>query len=158
MEEKTTLIGGKPVTADHREIDPVTGMQKDYVVLAPEERAKGFVRPYRDTYKHVGNGGPKGKTRELTPEEKGQYQSYGYVLHEDYGPEKDPLVGKYWTQAELDGANAPCGGAVTKMGWELSETYARNPKFYSGTFCVGCKKHFPVAEFRWVADGFVVGS
>ncbi len=44
---------GKPVTNDHREIDPVTGMQKDYIVLCPDERAKGFVRPYRDRYQHL---------------------------------------------------------------------------------------------------------
>lgn len=44
------LVGDRPVTPDHREIDPATGLQKDYVVLSPEERAKGFVRPYRDSY------------------------------------------------------------------------------------------------------------
>jgi len=42
------------VTADHREIEPGTGMQKGYVVLSAEERAKGFVRPVRMTYTHVG--------------------------------------------------------------------------------------------------------
>ena len=49
---KTTLTDGSPVTPDHREIDPKTGMQKGYVVLADEERAKGFVRPVRRTYTH----------------------------------------------------------------------------------------------------------
>ena len=33
-------------------IDPKTGLQKAYVVLCPEERARGFVRPFRDTYVH----------------------------------------------------------------------------------------------------------
>jgi len=33
----------------HREIALDTGMQRDYVVLAEEERAKGFVRPVRLT-------------------------------------------------------------------------------------------------------------
>lgn len=46
------LTDGSPVTADHREIDPKTGMQKGYVVLSPEERAKGFVRPVRRSYIH----------------------------------------------------------------------------------------------------------
>lgn len=46
-----TLIGGKPVTDDHREIQ-ADGMQKDYVVLSAEERAKGFVRPVRRSYVH----------------------------------------------------------------------------------------------------------
>jgi len=47
-----TLTDGSPVTPDHREIDPATGMQKAYVVLSADERAKGFVRPVRRTYVH----------------------------------------------------------------------------------------------------------
>lgn len=49
-------------------------------------------------------------------------------------------------------------GAVTRMGLALCETYARDPKFYGGTFCVGCGTHFPVSEFTWVEDGEQVGS
>ena len=52
---------------------------------------------------------------------------------------------------------ASCGTA-TIMGRALSETYARNPKFYGATYCVGCQMHRPVAEFTWDADGQVVGS
>lgn len=51
--DRVTLTDGRPVTADHREIDPATGMQKAYVVLSSEERAKGFVRPVRRTYMHL---------------------------------------------------------------------------------------------------------
>ena len=43
-------------------------------------------------------------------------------------------------------------GSVTTMGQALAETYARDPEFYSGTFCVACRAHFPVGplgEFRW---------
>lgn len=43
-------------------------------------------------------------------------------------------------------------GAVTKMGQALAETYARDPKFYGGTFCSNCGGHFPVGEdgeFVW---------
>lgn len=43
-------------------------------------------------------------------------------------------------------------GVVTRMGQEIAETYARDPKFYGGTFCVGCGDHFPVGEagqFVW---------
>lgn len=49
-------------------------------------------------------------------------------------------------------------GVVTRMGREIAETYARNPKFYGSTYCVGCHMHKPVHEFRW--DGSVerVGS
>jgi hypothetical protein len=48
-----TLTDGSPVTEDHREIDPATGMQKGYVVLCDKERAKGFVRPVRRSYRHL---------------------------------------------------------------------------------------------------------
>lgn len=51
-------------------------------------------------------------------------------------------------------------GVATKMGRELAETYARDPYFYSGTFCVGCRAHFPVGEdgeFTW-DDGQKVGT
>jgi len=44
-----------------------------------------------------------------------------------------------------------CGTATT-MGQAIAETYARDPGFYSGTFCVGCGAHFPVGEngeFTW---------
>ena len=44
------------------------------------------------------------------------------------------------------------------MGLALSETYARNPKFYGATYCVQCSMHKPVAEFTWEPDGSVVGS
>ncbi len=103
----TTLTDGSPVTPDHREIDPITGQQKGYVVLSAEERAKGFMRPVRHSYVH----------------------------------EK-------------------CG-TVTKMGVALAETYARDPGFYSGTFCVGCHAHFPVGaagEFMWDGTQEKVGT
>lgn len=103
----TTLTDGSPVTADHREIDPATGMQKGYVVLSADERAKGFVRPVRQSYIHD-----------------------------------------------------KCG-AVTRMGLALAETYARDPAFYSGTFCVGCQAHFPVGadgEFTWDGTAEKVGT
>lgn len=48
----------------------------------------------------------------------------------------------------------------TTMGDRIAETYARDPGFYSGTFCVACKAHFPVGadgEFVW-PDGSKVGT
>jgi hypothetical protein len=80
------------------------GQYKDYWVLSPEERAKGYVRPVRYSYVH--------KT---------------------------------------------CG-VCTSMSDALSETYARNPKFYGYTFCVGRKNHFPVSEFLWDGTDEEVGS
>lgn len=52
-------------------------------------------------------------------------------------------------------------GVVTTMGQALAETYARDPYFYSGTFCCGCGTHFPVGEdgeFLWDGTGEKVGT
>lgn len=104
---ETTLTDGKPVTVDHREINPATGMQKGYVVLSESERAKGFVRPVRRSYVHEA-----------------------------------------------------CGGS-TIMGQSLAETYARQPDFYSGTYCATCQSHYPVGangEFVWQGTDEKVGT
>jgi hypothetical protein len=100
MNDKRQLISGKPVPEDnsHTQKDPVTGLQKEYVVLSPEERAKGYKKPYRTSYVHD-----------------------------------------------------KCG-TLTKMHSAISETYARDPYFYSGTYCVGCCAHFDLSEFHW-SDG-----
>lgn len=79
-------------------------MQKVYVVLSEEERAKGFVHPVREAYLHL-----------------------------------------------------VCGEKTT-MGQSIAETYAREPEFYSGTFCCQCRAHFPVAEFVWDGTKIPVGS
>jgi hypothetical protein len=105
-EPRTTLTDGRQVYPEHRKLKP-NGQQQDYVVLAEEERAKGFVRPVRRSYKHL-----------------------------------------------------KCG-TVTTMGQSLAETYARNPHFYSGTFCCGCGTHFPVGEtgeFVWDGTNEKVGT
>ena len=95
------LTTGEPVPEDrsHTKIDPSTGMQQGYVVLTPEERAKGFVKRVRRSYVHN-----------------------------------------------------TCG-VETRMGQSLAETYARDPHFYNGTYCVACKTHFPLNEFVWDPDG-----
>lgn len=52
-------------------------------------------------------------------------------------------------------------GTVTTMGRALSETYARDPKFYGATFCVACGVHLPVGEhggFTWVGTNEKVGT
>lgn len=49
-------------------------------------------------------------------------------------------------------------GTRTTMGQALAETYARQPDFYGATYCVGCRRHLPVTEFRWTDDNQVVGS
>jgi hypothetical protein len=49
-----------------------------------------------------------------------------------------------------------CGG-VTVIGLAIAETYAKDPTFYSGTFCTTCRSHFPLDEFVWEEDGTTVG-
>lgn len=98
------LASGLPETPDHREINPLTGQQKEYIVLTPKERAKGFVRPVRRTYRHK-----------------------------------------------------VCG-TTTSMGLAIAETYARDPGFYTGTFCVHCREHRPLTEFVWEGTDFQLGS
>lgn len=124
-----------------------------YLVLSEEERQKGFVRPYRDTYIHCGER-PRYPLRDLTEEERVRHAGSNYSKFEAYPESEAPTVGSYWTEARLNGG---CG-TVTSMGRALSETYARNPRFYGATYCVGCSMHKPVAEFRWTADNAVVGS
>jgi hypothetical protein len=49
------------------------------------------------------------------------------------------------------------------MGRAIAETYARDPKFYGGTFCCNCGAHYPLknpdgsAAFTW-NDGSPVGD
>lgn len=102
-----------------------TGQHASYIVLCEDERKRGFVRPYRDSYKHIGP---------LTQLVNGE-------------------TGEDSHQVRAGGC-----GTVTTMGRALSETYARDPKFYSHTFCVRCNTHPPVSEFVWTADGQQVGS
>lgn len=135
-----------------KKIEP-SGQQACYLILSEEERAKGFVRPVRQSYKHVGIR-PKYPLRDLTPEEHERYDQFHYVKYEEY-PEGSACCGRFWTQAQL---NSGCG-VVTTMGLALAETYARDPNFYGGTFCVQCGKHLPVGaegEFVWMNnDGTV---
>lgn len=49
-------------------------------------------------------------------------------------------------------------GRTTTMGALIAETYARDPKFYGETFCVECRDHFPVGQFRWDGTDEEVGS
>jgi len=122
------LTDGSPVTPDHCEINPATGQQRNYVVLTPEERSKGFVRPVRRTYTHVGR------------------------LQEFENPDHPSGETQRWKQ-RIGGC-----GADTTMSVEIAETYARDPKFYSGTFCIKCRAHLPLNEFVWRDTEEQVGS
>jgi hypothetical protein len=99
MAQERTLTDGSPVPEDQSHITlREDGQQKGYVVLSEAERAKGFIRPVRDSYVHT-----------------------------------------------------TCG-TETRMGRSIAETYARDPTFYSGTFCVHCQSHFPLDQFTWSGD------
>lgn len=131
-------------------IDPKTGQHKAYWILSEEERAKGFVRPLRFTYKHIGVR-PKYPLRPLTPEEHKRYDKFGYVAFEHYPESGSSVTGRYWTQQQLQSG---CG-YNTRMGLAIAETYARDPEYYGATFCCNCNGHFPVGEdgeFVWVDD------
>lgn len=139
--------------------------QEVYLVLSEEERAKGFVRPYRDAYRHVGPLGPQYPLRDLTDEERERYDQYGYIKYEAYPESHSLATGCFWTQARLDKVEKGGCGHVTTMGRALSETYAREPGFYGATYCCTCRMHLPVGpagEFVWIeadgSDGARVGS
>jgi hypothetical protein len=122
-------------------------------VLSEEERAKGYVRPLRDTYQHVGER-PKYPLRELSEVERQTYARFAYTHYEQYPENEAPHLGRYWTKSQLE---AGCGG-VTTMGAAIAETYARDPKFYGATYCCGCNMHRPVVEFVWIGTEERVGS
>jgi len=103
MTDKRCLTDGSEITPDHKDLKE-NGQQKGYIVICPEDRAKGFVRPLRKSYTH-----------------------------------------------------RKCGG-VTTMALSIAETYARNPKFYGGTFCTICSEHFPLDQFVWEGTDEQVGS
>lgn len=125
------------------------GQQEAYYVLPEEERAKGYVRPLRLTYTHVGLARPA-NLRPLTEEEAERYPQYDWF--EPYGDDRSPVRGRFYRETDFKGC-----GAATTMGPTIAETYARAPKTYGGTFCVHCRNHFPVEQFVW-EDGERVGS
>lgn len=133
-----------------------------YLVLSEEERAKGFVRPVRRTYCHVGIAGPKYPLRDLSVEERERYGDE-YAKYEEYprpNPDGSSAVGRFWSAADLVRVGGGCH-AVTTVGRELAETYAREPGFYGSTYCVGCRMHRPVGrdgEFVWDGTNDRVGT
>lgn len=150
--DKTCLTDGSPVTPDHKELK-ANGQQKGYMVICPEDRAKGFIRPYRNAYVHVGPQ-PKYPLRGLTEEEEQRYGDY-YAAFEEYPDDGSAKVGRFWTQREID--NNGCK-TITTMDRSIAETYAREPKFYGKTFCSHCGVHLPVEEFVWHGTDELVGS
>ena len=89
-------------------------------------------------------------------ESDGQQKSYLVLSEEERTKEFiQPIRNSY--------VHKLCGG-LTQMGKELAETYAKNPKFYSGTYCCVCKGHYSLQDengnynFYWDNDGTGVGE
>lgn len=69
--------------------------------------------------------------------QSGQYESHPTV---DEGEFVQPVRRTY--------IHTECGGR-TKMAVTLAESVARDPTFYSHTFCADCRDYYPVSEFEW---------
>jgi hypothetical protein len=82
--------------------------------------------------------------------DNGQNKAY-LVLSED------EITKGFVRQVRTTYIHKKCGVATT-MSQKIAETYARDPKFYGSTFCVGCGTHLPVAEFLWDGTDQEVGS
>lgn len=158
---KTRLTGrgdlterpGSGAPTDERLAD---GQHADHWVLSEEERAKGFVRPVRRSYRHVGSR-PRFPLRELTADEQERHAGRGYVKFEAYPEGESAALGRFWTQDQL---HSGCG-VVTTMPVAIAETYARQPDFYGSTFCSGCGQYLPVGangEFVWEGTDSRVGT
>ena len=83
-------------------------------------------------------------------ENTGQYRDYWVLSSEERAK-------GFVTPVRNSYVHNTCGG-VTKMANELSETFARDPSFYGGTFCVKCRAHYPVSEFVWDGTDIVMGT
>lgn len=132
---------------DHPELGhgETEGRNKVYLILSDEERARGFIRPVRRSYEHVGVT-ICGKEKKFDGDPNTYYCKSKPGHEGECGP-------AYRDKNGIRGC-----GAVTTMAVEIAETYARKPDFYGLTFCVGCNKHLPVEEFVWEGTNEKVGS
>ena len=167
QEPALCTTNGKPVAEVRANQTNETGQHDGYIVLCPDERKKGFVRPFRDSYRHVGPFAcgcrPTGHDFPICALPLGHDGGHygGGSAWVGGVPSQEPVrltrtINDRPGMSFLDQVGG-CG-TVTKMGRDLSETYARDPKFYGATFCVACNRHLPVAEFVWTVDGQQVGS
>lgn len=85
---RSTTTDGKPPREGFASAATPAPMKADgqyeaYWVLNEDERRKGFVRPVRESYKHVGVR-PQHPLRNLTADEHDRYDQFGYVAYEAY--------------------------------------------------------------------------
>lgn len=133
---------------------------------APTDVPEQALPPVNRSNRVLVDGGPVTEDhRELKP--NGQQKDYVVLSADERAKGFVRPVRRSYVHAGIapcfDGAvlvrlgSVGCG-AHTKMSEAIAETYARDPGFYSGTFCVGCRKHLPLAEFVWEGSQDVVGS
>jgi hypothetical protein len=155
---RCTVSGKEPANPDDAPVPNSAtrsdGQHVDHWVLCEAERAKGFVRPVRESYVHVGPPGPKFPLRDLADEERERYGDQDYVKFEPYPKGyKGSATGRFWTQEQIDKIDKGCG-TLTRMPHACAETYARQPGYYGSTFCCGCDTYLPVGETgEFVWDG-----
>lgn len=164
---RTTVSGRPALNAEDAPVPDSArrpdGQHVDHWVLSAEERAKGFVRPVRDTYRHVGIAGPTYPLRDLTEEDLERFGGgpTGYAKYEEYPRSPDQTaLGRFWTQEQLNKIGNGCG-IETRMPQAIAETYAAVPGYYGSTFCCGCGEYLPVGrdgEFVWADTTERVGT
>lgn len=143
--ERALLLQSQAETAA-REI----AREKDKAVVAAGEKleqakreAAAAIPVDRSARQLSGGGSVTEDHREINPTTG---QQKGYIVLTDAERSKGfvrPLRDAY--------RHAKCG-AITTMSRDIAATYARDPFFYSGTFCSTCRGHFPVGEngeFTW---------
>lgn len=116
-----------------------------------EDQSKPPPPPVDRTKRVLTDGSPVPEDYSHT-QDRGDGQQKGYIVLSASERAKGfvrPVRQKY--------VHKPCG-VVTHMGLALAETYARDPGFYSGTFCVGCRAHFPLDQFVWDGTDEMLGS
>jgi len=78
-------------------------------------------------------------------QEDGQYENYPTIEEGEF--QQEPRE-SYIHDEEFGGC-----GSRTRMTGDLPESVARDPTYYTKTFCSGCGEYVPVEEVRWVKDG-----
>lgn len=115
-------------------------------------RAAGMTPPVDRTQQTLTDGSPVTDAhRELKP--NGQQKGYVVLSEEERARGFIRPVRHSYTHLAC--------GQTTRMSNAIAETYARDPTFYSGTFCTACQAHFPVGEkgqFVWFGTDEKVGT
>lgn len=112
--------------------------------LEEVRRTEAAKVPVDRSARQLSGGGPVTEDhREIKPE-SGQQKGYIVLTPAERA--------KGFTRPYRDAYRHLKCGKITTMSRDIAETYARDPGFYSGTFCTTCRAHFPVGEngeFTW---------